>query len=104
MNTSPSAILGYLFFLFLVISITKIAIQKKGDLWEAIKGKDGKLQAVEIGMLIWFIFFPVLLMSELFLNLNAGEKIWYSMDGIFVALILGDLGKQYISSKTKSDK
>jgi hypothetical protein len=99
MNTSPSAVIGYLFFLFLVFYLTKIAFKTKGDLWEAIKGPDGKLQSVEIGMLIWFVFFPVLLLSDLFLGLDADAKIWYSMDGIFVTLVLGDLGKQFISSK-----
>jgi hypothetical protein len=95
----PSRIIGYVFFALLVIWIARLATRRKAEFWAAIKGEDNKLQAVEIGLLIWFIFFPVLLVCEVFLQLYASEKVWYSMDGIFVALVLGDLGQKYIETR-----
>ena len=40
---------------------------------------------------MWTILFPVLVLSDVFLGLDAGPEIWWSMNGI-LGLILGYKG------------
>lgn len=97
-------ILGYIFFILIVVWKIGIIKRNKGELWDAIRGEDRKLQVQEIAILIWVIVFPILVLSELFLGLTVSSSVWYSMNGIFVALILGDLGTKYLGNKNNNNK
>ena len=86
----PQAI-AFLFFVYIVFMLTRLALVKGQDLWEGIKGKNKMLDPEDFAILMWTILFPVLVLSDVFLDKHAGDNIWWSMNGI-LALILGYKG------------
>lgn len=84
-------IVAFAFFAYIVIQLTRLALVKGSDLWEGIKGENGVLDPEDFAILMWTILFPVLVLSDVFLGLKAGDNIWWSMDAI-LAIVLGYKG------------
>ena len=93
-------IIAYLFFGFSVGYLIYVTNRHREDIWSAIIGDDKKLSLPELSALLWVVLFPVLFFAEIFLDLKAGEHIWYSMDSIFLIIIGGNAFKKSDNSNT----
>lgn len=71
---------GYLFYL---------SRRHKTDIWDGIKGENGKLEPPEMIILISLILYPVIVLSDLFLGLHASEGVFWSLDGIILFALTG---------------
>jgi hypothetical protein len=89
-NAPYEKIVGYVFFAISIWYVVGVFKRHRKEIWGAIVGKNNKLELTELAALYWFLFFPILFFADLFLHMEASAKVWYSMDGIFVAIILGD--------------
>jgi small-conductance mechanosensitive channel len=72
--------LGYLFYL---------TIKHKTDFWEAFKGENKKLEIIEAVIIVWLVLFVAMVVGDFTLQLHASDHVWYSMDAIFFACVLG---------------
>ncbi len=85
----PQHIAAYIFEAFSLIYFLYLTKKHRKEMWEAIRGDDKKLQLPEIAAFFWFILFPILFFGDLFFGLDASDKVWYSMDVIFLFIIGG---------------
>ena len=69
------------------------------EFWASIKGEDKLLQITEMCIYIWIRLFPLVVLCDLFADLDLSSEAWYSMDAIFFILILGDLGHKAFNNK-----
>lgn len=92
---------------FIVSAINFFGHLKKIDLDNVTKGDDGKHQLPEIAALYWFRLFPILFFGDFFLGFEASEKIWMSMDAIFLVIMgshsLISLNKKKNTSEQEDD-
>ncbi len=65
-------------------------IQRK-DIMGAIKGPDGRMDLVDVVTAMWLVLFPLMVITNMFLDLEVKSEVWYSMDAI-MAFILGKKG------------
>lgn len=74
-------------------------IKRTEEFWESIKGKDKILQITEMCIYVWIRLLPIIILTDLFLDLTLEEAAWYSLDAIFFGLIAGDLGYVHLRKK-----
>jgi len=60
------------------------AHRKRTDLWEAIKGDDGKLQMSEAVIAVWLMLWPVVVLGSVFLNIDPSPSILWGMDLVLI--------------------
>jgi hypothetical protein len=85
----PAHIAAYIFEICSLGYFIFLTRKHRIEIWEAIKGEDGKLQLTEIAAFYWFMLFPILFFGDLFFNMKASAEIWYSMDFVFFTIIGG---------------
>ena len=69
------------------------------EIYEALKGSDGKWQSVELAAWYWFKFFPMLFLSTILMVIVDAEiseqsqnlmiTVWTATNGIFAVTIAG---------------
>lgn len=67
------------------------AKRKEKDLWEAIKGDDGKLQMSEAVIAVWLVLWPVVVLGTTFLGIEPNPNIIWGMD-LVLLVVLGIKG------------
>jgi Na+/melibiose symporter-like transporter len=106
-TSNLSQTIGIFVMFIMLLYLGYEAHVKKVDLWDAIKGPDGKLQLPEVVMALWVVLFPVIVLSNLFLGTHPDPAVMFSMD-IILAIILGvkkfkDAASVTDSLKTKTE-
>lgn len=79
--------------------ILLLIILKRKDFWNAVVGGDGTFDALDLIKLVWLILFPIIVLSDLFLNLQLSSMGWGTLNAIFFGLIGKDFGSDYIKFK-----
>ena len=80
-------IVAYLLFALIVASFVFLTIKKGNDIWEGIKGENGKLDANELIVVVWCILFIGVVLGDLFFNLVVSGGVWASFDLILIATL-----------------
>lgn len=80
--------IGYILYGFIVLFLVILAIVKGKDFWHAIEGDDGKLDLIDLVGLAWVVLFPIMVLSDIFLDAHASEPVWNTMDIIMGGVIL----------------
>lgn len=75
-----SGILSYMFFL---------SRKYKKEIWDGIKGNNGKLEAPEMIILISMLLYPVIILADVFLGLHASDGVFWSIDSIILFALTG---------------
>ncbi len=74
---------------------------QRKSIMDAIKGPDKRLDLVDLVTTLWLVLFPVLVLTNVFLDLHVEREVWISMDAIMLFL----LGKKgYEKSKELANK
>lgn len=74
------SIVGYMFYL---------SRRHRWEIWEGIKGSDGKLEAPEMIILISMILYPIVVLADVFLGLHASDGVFWSLDSIILFALTG---------------
>lgn len=96
-NTIISQITAYLLFFILLSSFVIIALVKGNDIWDGIKGDNGRLDGNEIVIIVWCICFVGIVLGDLFFSLTVQDGVWMSLDLVLIAT----LGLKGVENKWK---
>lgn len=101
---TPDKIVGYILLVIVLLLLLIIALAKRKDFWNAILGNDKKLQSAEITILLGLILFPIVVLSDVFLELHASAHVVYSLDVIILGGLTAKGHKEYIKNKSSKDE
>lgn len=102
-NIENFKLVGIILYLFFITLLLILIYKKKGDFWHSIVGPDGELDPLDVVKLLWLVLFPIITLSDLFLDFKVDEIVWISLDAILFGLILRDLGAEYIKKDTSKE-
>jgi hypothetical protein len=86
--------------LLFILSMTMfmiLAVVSRKNLFTALKGPDNRWDIVDVVKAVWLILFPLGFLSNLYLRLSIQPEWLYSLDAIFLLLIVNDGRKSYIA-------
>lgn len=75
---------GFFFAVGTLSYIFVVTTRHHKEFWEGIKGDDGKLQFIEAALTIWLTLFTGMAVADFAFGLVASDKLWWSMDTIFL--------------------
>lgn len=75
---------GFIFAIGTFSYIFFITARHHKEFWEGIKGDDGKLQFIEGALTVWLALFVPMAVADFAFGLVASDKLWYSMDSVFL--------------------
>jgi len=75
---------GFFFAVGTFAYIFFITIKHHKEFWEGVKGDDGKLQFIEAALTIWLALFVPMVIADFAFGLVASDKVWWSLDSIFL--------------------
>lgn len=101
----PARIIGYIIAVSCFVWISYLTYKKGAEVWEDLKGDDGKWQIIEVTGVVWIFLFPTVVLLDI-LGLSASTPVWASLDTIFIALIGGKalLYRLHQNGKKKSNE
>lgn len=82
-------IIGFFYMVGIIAYISFLSIRHKNEFWNAIKGKDGKLEVPELIIAICMIIYPNLILADAFLGLHASDGVFWSIDAIILFALTG---------------
>lgn len=82
-------IIGFFYMIGIIAYISFLSIRHKNEFWNAIKGKDGKLEVPELIIAICMIIYPNLILADAFLGLHASDGVFWSIDAIILFALTG---------------
>ncbi len=97
-------IISYFIALTILGYLTNITFRRGDELWEGIKGSDGKIQPVEMLVTEYLIIMPAILISSVFLKIEVVDEAWSFLEQITAFLLAGKLGEKWIKNHYESKK
>lgn len=77
-------VVGFIFAIGTAGYIVFITRKKHQIFWQAVLGEDGKPQFIEMVQVIWLIIFTSMAIADFTFGLIASDKLWWSMNSIFL--------------------
>lgn len=82
-------LIGFMIMFGVFAYMLYISKKYKKDLWDAVKGDNGRLEIPEMIIAISMILYPVIVLSDVFLGLHASEGVFWSLDAIILFGLTG---------------
>jgi len=82
-------IIGLMFAAGTISYLFVVTTKHHKEFWEGIKGDDGKLQFIEAALTVWLALFVPMVVADFAFGLVASDKVWWSMDSIFLVGVGG---------------
>lgn len=99
-----SQILAYILFFTVLGWFGVFSFRHGSGIVDDLKGSDKRWQPEEVIIIVWLFIFPVLVISDLFLNLEASDKVWYGMDLILLFALGGKGYRDNIRAKHRKEQ
>ena len=84
---SENQIIGYVLMLAILILFFGIGRKHGKDIVQDYKGSNKIWEAIETLILVHLILFPIMILSDVFLQLHASSYAWASMDFILFSIL-----------------
>jgi cation transport ATPase len=97
-------LIGYFYMLGIIVYILFIGVRHKSEFWEAIRGKDGKLETPELITMLVIIVYINLILADTFLGLTPSEGVFWSLDCIILFALTGRVMMNKFGNGKTDDK
>jgi hypothetical protein len=97
-------IIGFFYMIGIIGYLSFLSIRHKNEFWEAVRGKDGKLEIPELIIAICMIIYPNLILADAFLGLHASDGVFWSIDAIILFALTGRIAINKFGGATEEKK